>query len=93
MITATPPAYYQQVEIDEFKQGPRGASSDSNQLDELSKRVFLHLIATPRHFLDSNGGDDEYHPPQAVAVVTKRVRFRYVGPGKPLPLDEETGNP
>lgn len=93
MIAVTPPAYYQQIEIDEFKQRPRGTSSDSSELDELSKRVFLHLMATPRHFLERNGGDDEYNPPQAVTVVTKRVRFRYVGPGKPLPLEEETGNP
>jgi hypothetical protein len=93
MLTATPPAYYQQFEIDEVKQRPRGTSSDSSQLDELSKRAFLHLIATPRHFLEPTGGADEYRPPQAVTVVTKRVRFRYVGPGKPLPLAEETRNP
>lgn len=93
MLTATPPAYYQQIEIDEFKQSPRGASNDSSQLDELSKQVFLHLTATARHWMKPNDLDDDYHPPQAVNVVTKRVRFRYVGPGKPLPLDEETDNP
>jgi hypothetical protein len=90
VITATPPAYCQQIEIAEFKQRPQGASSDSSQLDELSKRVFLHLRTTPRHFLEPDGVFDEYQPPLPVSAVTKRVRFRFVGAGKPLPLDEET---
>jgi hypothetical protein len=89
MITAIP-AYIQPIENDEFKHRPKGASSDSSQLDELSKKVVLHLMSTPRHFLELTIVYDEYQPPRPLNVVTKRVRFRYVGEGKPLPLDEET---
>lgn len=32
---------------------------------------------------------DEFELPQPISVYSKRVRFRYVGPGKPIPLDED----
>lgn len=32
----------------------------------------------------------EYQIPQPASVSKKRVRFRYVGSGKPMPLDDET---
>ena len=89
MLTATPPAYYQEFEKEESRQGPRGASSDSTQIDEISKRAFQHLISTPRHYVEFEQMGEEYNPPIPTSVTRKRVRFRYVGPGKPLPLEED----
>ena len=87
MLTATPSAYYQEFDREESRH-PRGASSDSTQIDEISKRVFQHLISTPRHYVEFDQMGEEYNPPIPTSVTSKRVRFRYVGPGKPLPLEE-----
>ncbi len=32
--------------------------------------------------------DDDYEVPPPQSLATKKVCFRYLGPGQPLPLDE-----
>ena len=89
MITATPPAYYESIDVNELHSKPRGASDDSAQIDACSMLALKHLISTPRHMLEPVGDADDYNVLQPGSVRTKRVRFRYVGPGKPMQLGED----
>ena len=87
MITALPPAYYRELTVEEGSLRPRGFSDDARLMEHVSIDTARHLFSTPGSFIPAENDDYEVPPPQS--VVTKKVRFRYLGPGKPLPLDED----
>ena len=87
MITAPPPDYCQEMSMDEARLRPRGFSEDARCMEQASINAIRHLCSTPGRFV-SVGNDDDYEVPTPQAVTTKKVRFRYLGAGRPLPLDK-----
>jgi len=96
LITATPPAYYQEIDSREIKHCPRGASDDSGLLEEFSSIALRSLISTPGHTSDMSeeyflAGDlDDYISPGLKRIGTKRVKVIYRGSLKPMPFEEES---
>lgn len=88
MIAAPPPAYHQEISIDDARLRPQGAGADSQLVDVTLRSAILHLKTSFEHLVREND-EYEYTPPPPQAVTTKRVRFRYLGPGKPMPRDDE----
>lgn len=89
MITATPPAYYQVMDIEEKQLRPRGASSDSDQIDEFAASAFWYLVSSPRSSIAEQIENDDYVAPGLQPVAQKKVRIVKRGQLKPMPFQGE----
>ena len=89
MITATPPAYYQVMDIEEKQLRPRGASADSDQIDEFAASAFHYLVSSPRSAIMERIEIDDYVAPGLQPVAQKKVRIVKRGQLKPMPFQGE----
>ena len=89
MITATPPAYYQMMDIEEKQLRPRGASSDSDQIDEFAASALRFLVSSPRSSIADYFGIGGYVAPGLHPVAQKKVRIVKRGQLQPVPFQGE----
>jgi hypothetical protein len=89
MITATPPAYCQVMDIEENQLRPRGASSDSDQIDEFAASALRFLVSSPRSSIADYIEIDDYVAPGLRPVAEKKVRIVKRGQLQPMPFQGE----
>jgi len=88
MITATPPAYHQVIELEDRRRVSAGYSDDAKNSDQLFISSLNHLLSTPgKTFAASFYDDYETPPPQSKRRM--KVKFNLLGAGTPLPFDED----
>lgn len=93
MITAPPPAYHQEIALDEHHVRPQGVDADSQLIDSTRLSAVFHLKSTPNQLYSQEtlavvDDDNKYCTPPAQKVTTLKVRFRHIGEGKPMPMDD-----
>lgn len=91
MMTATPPAYHQNVDIDDQSRVSSGYSDDAKEAELLLLRSIEHFRSTPaRTFAASFYDDYKTPPPQSRRRM--KVKFSLRGAGAPLALDADENN-
>ena len=85
MITVTPPAYYQEMDVNEKHLRPRGASSDSDQIDKFAASALRFLLSSPRSTVFNQIEIDDYTAPGLQRMLQKNVRIVKHGNLKPVP--------
>lgn len=66
----------------------RGASQDSTFIDDSLHKALVHLLSTPGQSL-MHEAEYAYKPTPPQAYAVKKVRFRFLGAGQPLPIHED----
>ena len=56
--------------------------------DNSKSITHLHMESSLEHLV-CEVDEYEYSPPPPHAVTTKRVRFRHLGPSKPMSIDDD----
>lgn len=92
MITANPPAYYQEIDLADIQGRPRGASEDSEELDVYSIQARVFMASTPRQLLFISDDLDDYVSPGVNKISGKRMRLVHRGQLQPMPVPEEFQN-
>ena len=94
MIAAPSLAYHQEISADDQRLRPQGAGADSQLIDSTRLSAVSHLKSTPNQLYSQEtiavvvDDDYEYRTPPAQKVTTLKVRFRHIGEGKPMPMDD-----
>ena len=99
MIAAPSLAYHQEISADDQRLRPQGAGADSQLIDSTRLSAVSHLKSTPNQLYSQEtiavvvvvvvvDDDYEYRTPPAQKVTTLKVRFRHIGKGKPMPMDD-----
>ena len=97
MIAAPSLAYHQEISADDQRLRPQGAGADSQLIDSTRLSAVSHLKSTPNQLYSQETiavvvvvvvDDYEYCTPPAQKVTTLKVRFRHIGEGKPMPMDD-----
>lgn len=63
---------------------------DTTPLDDYDNALSGQMTVSPAVPDSATTDRMEYRFPQPASISKKRVRFRFVGYGKPMPLDNET---
>lgn len=89
MIAASPPAYHQEIALDDRRMRPRGAGADSRLVDVTLRTAILQMTSSFEHLLSVSDDSDVYVAPGLKKVLRKRMRIIHRGPLQPTPVDED----
>ena len=86
MITVTPPAIYHAMDVGEKQLRPRGASADSDRIDQFAANALRFLVSSPRNTVLKHVGMEDYTAPGLQRVSQKNVRVVKRGHLRPAPF-------
>ena len=89
MIAAPPPAYHQEISIDDARLRPQGAGADSQLVDVTLRAAITQMTTSFERLLSFSDDSDVYVAPGLKSVSTKRMRIIHRGPIQPTPVDED----
>lgn len=77
------------MNIEEKQLRPRGASTDSDQIDEFAASALRFLVSSPRSSIADYLEIDDYVAPGLQPVAQKKVRIVKRGQLQPMPFQGE----
>jgi len=88
MIAAHPPAYHQEIAIDEQRVRPHGVGADSQLVDVTLRFAVSQMTKSFEDLLSGIEEMEVYIAPGLKKSLSKRMRVVHRGPLQPMPVDE-----